>query len=97
MKKHKFYYRDKLKLSLTSFFITMIWKYLQFNSTLPKSLKQRAVNNLDKKLRKNSFVRLKRFCIKTGRLRFPISQTPYSRISFKENAWDGLAFGVYAG
>jgi len=75
----------------------MIWKYIQYNTFFPKTFKQRAVNILDKKLRKKSFVKLKKFCIKTGRLRFIIHQTPYSRISFKENAWDGLAFGVYSG
>jgi len=95
MKRHTYYFKQKLKSSLVLHFDNLFLKFLQYRSDTPETLKQRSLNILDKKLKKRSFVRLKKFCIRTGRLRFLIHQSPYSRITFREMARDGYSFGLY--
>jgi len=94
MKKHKFYYRDRINYSLKNFFILILLKSMRNNVLFTKSFRQRCANSL---INFNNFFninKLKKFCILTGRLRFVINQTKFSRMIFRELTSRGILFGV---
>jgi len=70
--------------------------FIRNNFFIPTIMKQRCMLKIIKISKKFSLTYLKKFCIITGRVRFILSQTSFSRITFKELASSGLLLGVFA-
>lgn len=94
MKRHKYYYKEKIKICMTIKYKHQILLYLRNNFYTSLELKQKVFNCLIVKSKKYSFTKLKNFCIYTGRLRFILGNTKMSRITFKEFAAKGNIIGI---
>jgi ribosomal protein S14 len=93
MKKHKYYYREKINIVVKPLFKKFLLKAIKYNVRLSKSLRQRAMNKLINLSIAFNLNKLKKFCISTGRLRFIVKNSKYSRMVFREYASLGFLLG----
>jgi ribosomal protein S14 len=94
MKKHKYYYREKIKYCCRYSFKNLLLLYIRNNKFLTNSIRQRSMNKL---ITQNSFFnvnKLKKFCIISGRMRYILNETKFSRMIFKELCARGSIFGI---
>lgn len=95
MKKHSYYYREKLKLC-TKYYIKLknvqiLKKNYKFNNTFKQKLIIKKYN-----INKNyNYNKLKKFCVLTGRLRFIVKTQKMSRMTFREMVTYGFLSGYF--
>jgi ribosomal protein S14 len=94
MKKHKYYYREKLKYCFKISFKSRFLLFIRNNQFLDYTFRQRSMNRLIELNKPFNFNKLKKFCIFTGRLRYIMNQTKLSRMVFRELSSKGYVFGV---
>jgi small subunit ribosomal protein S14 len=94
MKKHKYYFREKLKYCVKISLKKQLLLFIRNNTFLNGSLRQRSLNKLTEINKIFNLNKLKKFCIFTGRLRYVINQTKFSRMIFRELASRGCLCGV---
>jgi ribosomal protein S14 len=94
MKKHKYYYKEKIKYCVKNSLKKQLLLFIRNNTFLNSSLRQRSMNKLTELNGSFNLNKLKKFCIFTGRLRYVINQTKFSRMIFRELTSRGSICGV---
>ena len=95
MKKHSYYYKDKIKICVKFNIKLKNVQILKKNYKLNKTFKQKIIIksfNINKTYNIN---KLKKFRVFTGRLRFIIKNQKMSRMTFRENVSYGLLSGYF--
>jgi len=95
VKKHKHYFKFKIKIVLKRLLKFKFYKIIKKNRFINKSLKQRAMLRSFRSSQIFNVSKLKKFCIITGKLRFIISKQKFSRSVFREFCSFGLISGIY--
>lgn len=95
MKKHSFYYRDKTKNSCNNLLYLKNFKLIKKNFNIKNTIRQKTILKCYQKNNRLNIIKLKKYCILTGRLRFIISKYKYNRINFRELVSKNYLPGMY--
>lgn len=95
MKKHIYYYRNKLKLISKNLLFPKNYRVLKKNVKLKNSLRQKVIFSSYNKNFKINLNNIKKFCIFTGRLRSIVHNSKLNRLNFRELACLGQIPGVF--
>ena len=95
MKKHSYYYRDKLKIATKSYVKLKNIQILKKNYLFNKNFKQKLIIKAFNINKSYNYNKLKKFCVFTGRLRFIIKNQKMSRMTFRDNVSKCLLAGYF--
>ena len=95
MKKHKHYFKSKIKIVTKKLLKFKVYKFTKNNIFLNTSLKQRIMLKSFKTSQYFNINKIKKYCIITGKLRFIINNQKFSRSVFREFCSFGLVSGIY--
>lgn len=95
MKKHKHYFKSKIKIVTKKLLKFRIYKFIKGNVFLSSSVKQRIMLKSFRSSQQFNINKIKKYCIITGKLRFIINNQKFSRSIFREFCSFGLISGVY--
>jgi len=95
MKKHRYFYRNKLKKIYKNLVFVKNYNSLKKNILIKNTIRQKVIFNSFKKSFKINKNNIKKFCIFTGRLRSIVNNSKMNRLNFRELASNNNLPGVY--